>query len=152
MTEGTKLCSRCKTYVPIEQIGWTDKAHTKRKSICKTCDAKKQAAYLEKHPEARQRHKEIARNWYLKHGRARQVTQYGLTLEQYDVLVDQQQNRCAICGGPPGEKRLHVDHDHKTGKVRALLCSNCNCAIGYMHDDVELLAKAIAYLTQHKEH
>ena len=51
-----------------------------------------------------------------------------------------------ICKSPPGHKSLHIDHDHKTGKVRGLLCHGCNTAIGLMKDDVNILTKAIEYL------
>lgn len=57
---------------------------------------------------------------------ARTAKVYGLTPEQYDELLRRQGGRCAICRGRPKSKRLAVDHDHKTGAVRGLLCSRCN--------------------------
>jgi hypothetical protein len=56
---------------------------------------------------------------------------YGITLEQYNLMLSDQGGTCAICGVPPGEKRaLAVDHCHKTGRVRALLCASCNVRLG----------------------
>lgn len=54
---------------------------------------------------------------------------------------------CPICTKPLG--RAHVDHDHATGKVRALLCHHCNIGLGHFRDDKVALARAIDYLTEH---
>lgn len=72
---------------------------------------------------------------------------YGMTLDDYLLLLDAQEGRCKICGEPPLEgKVLSVDHDHETGKVRGLLCMRCNSGLGYLRDRVDLLKAAIAYL------
>jgi hypothetical protein len=72
---------------------------------------------------------------------------YGLEPEQYKVMHEAQQGKCAICSEEPKTKRgLHVDHDHETGKVRGLLCHGCNVALGSFKEDVTLLNKAIEYL------
>lgn len=62
----------------------------------------------------------------------RRLRKYGVTPEQYDHMVTQQGGVCACCGEPPKARSLHVDHDHKTGKVRQLLCLKCNTAIGFL--------------------
>ena len=82
---------------------------------------------------------------------------FGITLEQYQALWDEQKGLCAICGGPETAtdgrtkklKWLSVDHNHQTGKVRALLCQNCNSVIGHAAEDPAILKQAIAYLEQH---
>jgi hypothetical protein len=83
---------------------------------------------------------------------------YGITLADYDALFQAQGGVCAICGFPerhPTSRNrtvstnLHVDHDHKFGNVRALLCSSCNQGIGYFKHDQTLLEAAIRYLTDH---
>lgn len=65
-------------------------------------------------------------------------------------MLDAQDGRCAICGeGPSGSGaagRLHVDHSHKDGTVRALLCNGCNRGLGYFGDSPDLLMSAVAYL------
>lgn len=77
---------------------------------------------------------------------------YGITVDDYRKLLEQQDHRCAICGGigflmaKTHKALLLVDHDHKTGEVRGLLCHNCNRALGLLHDNTEHLRKAIAYL------
>lgn len=81
---------------------------------------------------------------------------YGLTVAQYDEMVESQSGVCAICSGPPTqrahehEQRFSVDHDHATGKVRALLCHKCNVGLGSFGDDVGRLLAAIAYLEKHR--
>jgi len=73
---------------------------------------------------------------------------YGLTVEEFEQMVEAQSNKCAIC-----EKDLtndlHVDHCHSTGKVRGLLCSACNKGIGHFGDSSELLIKAAGYCKHH---
>jgi hypothetical protein len=76
---------------------------------------------------------------------------YGLSLEQYNELVQKQGGVCAICGKPPTKRALHVDHCHQTSKIRGLLCRGCNLALGNMEEDISRLYKAIAYLERHNE-
>lgn len=79
-------------------------------------------------------------------------TKYGLELKDVEQIFFSQNNKCAICkktivlGGRSGAK---VDHDHKTGKVRGILCSVCNTALGSFRDDTDILASAITYLNKH---
>jgi hypothetical protein len=84
---------------------------------------------------------------------------FGLSVEQFNAMLTKQNGVCAICEKPERAKsnarveirRLAVDHCHTTGKVRALLCSACNTALGGFKDDPELLRKAAAYIESHKE-
>jgi len=73
---------------------------------------------------------------------------YGLTLDQYDELFKAQQGACAICHQIT-KRLLFVDHDHKTGKARGLLCVNCNNGLGLLGDHVETVQRAANYLKQH---
>lgn len=79
----------------------------------------------------------------------------GFGIDQYIEMLEAQDHKCAICGQPETMvkrgKKLHmaVDHDHATGKVRALLCHSCNTGLGKFRDDTSLLALAIAYLAKH---
>lgn len=76
-----------------------------------------------------------------------QLKKYGLTLDQYDELSIQQGDVCALCGNVnKNGKRLFVDHNHKTGQVRGLLCNNCNSGLGFFRDNPQILANAIEYL------
>lgn len=69
-----------------------------------------------------------------------------LTLDEYDQMVVAQRGLCAICEQPPTRRALSVDHNHKTVKIRALLCDACNKAIGLLQDSVDLCKKAAQYL------
>lgn len=77
---------------------------------------------------------------YKKHNLKRN---YGLKFTDYESLKAKQKNLCGICGKA---KKLVVDHDHKTGFVRGLLCINCNQALGGFYDSKEILLSAISYL------
>lgn len=80
-------------------------------------------------------------------------SQYKLTLADYEAMLASQNGVCAICSRPPRgqrDKYLHVDHDHATGRVRALLCGPCNTGIGQFQDNPALLAAAIDYLRTHQ--
>lgn len=83
---------------------------------------------------------------------------FGITLEQYEGMVSRQGNKCAICGVHASEasrsnpnKRLHIDHCHKTGRVRGLLCNACNVGLGSFRDSQEVMNKAISYLSSQRE-
>ena len=74
---------------------------------------------------------------------------YGITTEIYDRILLKQNKRCKICGScSPGKKYKHfqVDHDHKTGKVRGLLCHTCNKGLGCFKEDMNVLLKAVKYM------
>lgn len=81
------------------------------------------------------------RNAHLKHA-------YGITLETYQLILLTQGGRCAICGIPkPGGKgTFHVDHDHKTNKIRGLLCHYCNAMLAYSRDNPETLRAGARYI------
>lgn len=70
---------------------------------------------------------------------------YGITLAQFNAMVTEQQGKCLICERVP-EDYLVVDHCHETKRVRGLLCSGCNCGLGFFKDSVEIMAKAINYM------
>lgn len=71
---------------------------------------------------------------------------YGITLAEYRRLLAAQDGVCAVCGRPPVTMALHVDHDHKTGVCRGLLCWNCNCHVVGRQRDPERLRAAARYL------
>jgi hypothetical protein len=71
---------------------------------------------------------------------------YSITPAQFDVMIEAQGNRCAICDTPEPKKGWHVDHCHDTSKVRGILCGHCNVGIGHLRDNVTNLREAAAYL------
>jgi len=100
--------------------------------------ARYQREYRKMHPQ-KMKHADLARH-------------YGISLKEYNAMVESQDGKCAICGVDETLEirgktvRLAVDHCHTTGKVRGLLCAKCNQGIGCLKDDVELLQSAIDYL------
>jgi hypothetical protein len=84
--------------------------------------------------------------------RGYKLKQFGMTHEDYEAMLASQNGVCATCKKPEkvrqgyGLKHLAIDHDHQTGRVRGLLCQNCNLMIGHSHDSIELLQAAIDYL------
>lgn len=76
--------------------------------------------------------------------------QYGITLAQYNTMLEAQNYKCAICGNEDEVegRRLAIDHCHTSGKVRGLLCGKCNRGLGLFYDNTINLAKAIEYLTK----
>jgi hypothetical protein len=77
---------------------------------------------------------------------------FGITWDDYERMKQAQGHSCAICKttSPGGRGDWHVDHDHNTGRVRALLCWACNVGLGSFKDNINNLAQAISYLTKHK--
>ena len=80
---------------------------------------------------------------------------YGISKENYEDLLKEQNFVCAICKKLEDKKHkngkvkmLGIDHDHKTGKVRGLLCTNCNRLLGWVNDDLEILKNAFKYLEE----
>lgn len=101
--------------------------------------------YRENNPE---KVKAAFQKWCREHPRWWFKYTYGITNEQYLELRKAQNSCCAVCGRKL--RRLAVDHDHKTGKIRALLCINCNGGLGNFKDSIETMRLAIAYLERHQ--
>ena len=82
---------------------------------------------------------------------------YGISLAEVRRMFEEQNHRCALCGGEGFMMAEHhrvslvVDHCHDTGKVRQLLCHNCNRALGLLQDDAELMRRAATYIEAHRE-
>jgi hypothetical protein len=159
-----KRCSTCGEIKPASQFYKKTSYRSGLASQCKAC----QNIRLSK-PEVKKRRSEWAKEWAAKnpakmHSRAQNQTdeykrsshikrQYKLSVSEYQEMLNGQNGACAICGKPETRKTksgkvraLSVDHDHKTGRVRGLLCISCNSSIGYAYDDVGILEHAIAYL------
>jgi len=79
----------------------------------------------------------------------RYLRRYGITKAEKDKIFAQQNERCGCCGGSSGT--WHLDHDHKTRRIRGVLCSHCNWMLGHAKDSVDVLRAAIKYLQKHKK-
>lgn len=137
------------------------------KSIrCKRCkkklEARLSAEWRKEHPEEARK---ISSGYYHRHKhkpeaiarlRAKNLAIYGITIEYYEAMLQAQGGTCAICNEkepgltPSGKaKLLAVDHDHETGRVRGLLCSRCNQALGGMRESKVLIRRMLKYLKTH---
>lgn len=154
MTTVVKGCPRCDRALPLDCFGLDKRMRLGRKSYCYDCDAADRRARYAADIEAsraksrdrsrRTRTPEQTRMRHLKN-------MYGLSVEQYEQMLDQQGGRCAICHttSPGGRGNWHVDHCHDTGRVRALLCAGCNVGIAQLGHHPNRLRAAAAYLEQH---
>jgi hypothetical protein len=88
------------------------------------------------------------RNKTYEEQRGTRIRSYGISVEDYDEMLESQGGGCYICGIGPVGRALDIDHDHRTGKVRGLLCSNHNRALGLLGDDPDLLLAAHTYLVK----
>jgi hypothetical protein len=125
-----KRCSRCQKTKPFEEFHQSKATNDKLQTYCKKCGAIHQ------------------KEWYHKNKRKgksiRLKTMYGITLEEYEIMVADQGGRCLIC--EKDDRQLYVDHCHETKKVRGLLCNHCNVGIGHLDECVSTLNRAIEYI------
>ena len=168
----TKVCSRCREEKDRSEFRRHPSFADGLNSACKECLGKADKARYEKKKEqilAQQKEYierkraedpegyQAKRNLVAARHRANPdntiklrylKTRYGLTVEEYQAMEQTQGGLCAICKGPPcgRYKRLHVDHDHTTGKVRGLLCFTCNTLLGHAKDQISRLENAALYL------
>lgn len=100
-----------------------------------------------------EKYKERLKKWtYHNSDKRRNIVlknEYGITLDDYNRMFEDQKGRCAICDKHQSElkRKLHVDHCHTCNEVRGLLCQHCNTVLGLIKDDVQALQRAIKYLT-----
>ena len=149
-----KTCTRCHKEKQIDEF-YIDRSHKDgHRTTCIKCDKR----YLKKWYKGlmEDKRREIYNKWrkenpdkFKKSQRRRKLKrEYGITIDDYDAMLKKQGYCCAICGSarPDGKGNFHIDHNHKTGKIRGLLCYKCNSVLGYAHDNIKILMCAIEYL------
>jgi hypothetical protein len=126
-----KQCTRCLDVKSEAEFSKDSRAKSGLQSRCKVCQSEVKAEmsdyYRDKHLQSK----------------------YGITHQDYLVMLEEQDCKCAICGIEEKyceNQRLAVDHDHDTGQVRALLCKKCNQAIGLLQDNSDFAKSAVEYL------
>lgn len=140
-----KKCYCCGEIKEIKEFGVDRMTVNGSATICKPCKRKKIKFYFNSFSDER---KEDRR---LKNLRYNLKYNFNLSLEDYETMVEQQNGVCAICSQPPikgNGNRLHIDHNHSTGKIRGLLCSTCNQGLGFFQDSFETLLSASHYLKE----
>jgi hypothetical protein len=132
MSDATKRCSRCKTVKATTEFGKDSTRRDQLKRHCRVCARSVSAESRASDPGR---------------ARANDLRRYGLSVEAHDALLEVQGGRCAICKGfDVTGRRLSVDHDHATGRVRGLLCGSCNRGLGLFKDSEQFLTAACSYL------
>ena len=143
-----KKCCKCSRWKKLYDFHRKQRAPDGCQEVCKTCSAE-QARLYRTSPNGRANRARAARTFILR-------SYYDMTRERYMAMHEAQSGLCAICRKPETStrlsttRRLCVDHDHRTGKTRELLCAHCNHGLGKFNDDPELLEAAAAYLRKHR--
>ena len=137
-----KLCSKCGVEKDLSEFSPHPRGIYKKQPQCKKCRAAMSTEYKRKRLE---NDKDFNRKNNLKQN-------YGITLDEYNKMYENQKGCCKICGEHQESfsVTLAVDHCHTTGKVRGLLCRSCNTALGSFRDNITNLQSAIDYLKEHQ--
>lgn len=139
----TKFCNICQTTKPVSEWNKHPKTKDRLQNCCRRCTKEAHKKWYDTSPG-------VIKNYALR-------TKYNITEAQYEQMCEGQNSVCAICKQQEADfarksntkrKALAVDHCHKTGKIRGLLCRRCNTALGTFKDSVVLLSSAIKYLEE----
>lgn len=129
----SKQCTKCKNIKPLTEYNKQTKSKDGLTYWCKCCIS----AAMKTRTRAKFKYNQ---EYYLKRN-------YNITQEQYNEILSSQGGVCKICKRTDISKALHVDHCHKTNKIRGLLCNTCNRGLGFFKDNLELLKEAINYVS-----
>lgn len=155
MTNGFRTCKVCNQLLPTDNF-------QKQGYRCRQCRSEKQKAYWASLPKdikvARQKNGKYAKTWRINNPEKSKMIarkthimrKFGITIEEYETMLLSQDSVCAICKNKCATGNyLAVDHNHNTQKIRALLCKNCNTAIGLFKEDINIMTNAIEYIKFH---
>ena len=143
-----KNCSKCEIEKPFDEF--YKMAPHKTRGVC---SLQQKSAYQ---PKCKQCFKDAIRhkrNTIPNYQRSVDLKyNFGISLEDYNKMLELQEFKCDICLRSCGEfsRNLAVDHNHVTGKIRGLLCGQCNTALGKVKEDKEILLRMINYIDKHK--
>lgn len=126
-----KQCTKCQLFKTINNFAYINKSKNKINPKCKSCINDYQQIWIQSESGRKSVNK------------CRLKSKYNLSIEEYNEMLEEQNYHCKIC---PSDLNLVIDHDHKTGQVRGVLCDTCNRTLGLFKDDVEILLRAINYL------
>ena len=133
-----KYCTKCKTSKPLSEY-WKNRSTKDGYQLwCKPCWYELTSSKLS--GKSRGKYLRMRRNGNL-------MRKYGITVDEYDRILSKRGGVCKICSKSSQGISLAVDHDHQTGRIRGILCENCNRGLGMFKDSPMLLAEAIKYLT-----
>lgn len=125
----SKRCPNCSVVKALDDFPNNRATRDGKATYCKPCH--------------NQRIKEIAQRLYGGHANFLRIQRYGIDTEAFQEMIQDQNGKCALCLTKPAK---HLDHDHASGKVRAVLCFSCNRGLGKFGDNPLVIRNAIAYL------
>lgn len=151
----TKKCSTCKKRKLASKFSRRAASPDGIHVVCKCCDNERSAKWKREHPEynkewlaAHPGYKEqLLKRDPLRYRRHHLEYAYGMSLEEFDAMFESQGKRCAVCRRK--DFQPVVDHNHKTGRVRGILCYPCNSALGFLGDSIKKVKVALEYLKKH---
>ena len=168
-----KKCNTCTKVLSKEKFHKKAQNKDGYSNTCRRCTSEKGKIWRENDPNFSEKHKLRGSKWYSenkedkllknKEWRENNISKYreinlksrfGINLDDYNNILISQNNCCAICKKHMNEfsYNLVVDHCHKSGKIRGLLCKKCNLGIGHLNDDIDILNNSILYLNKYKKH
>ncbi len=158
-----KFCNSCNISKNLKEFGKDNKNQDGYLYTCKCCRAIVRKKNIQKDPnfykKEYKRVKYYFKIYFQKPEQKRKTRNrrlkrdFNITIEEYEKMVIEHDNLCSICKQPETSKKnknLCVDHCHKTGKIRGLLCNNCNRCLGLLNDNVDILRNALFYLEKNK--
>lgn len=170
----TKVCKKCNLEKELAYFYKDKGVKDGHRNQCRICDIEKSSKWNKSNPDAHAEHERNHRDHnpdIVKENKARHTKNnpeaikntylkctYGLSLEELNLLKALQDNKCAVCGkhetaihANGNIKSLSIDHCHETGKVRGLLCNNCNTAEGLLKGNSSIIRKLADYVDKHKQ-
>ena len=143
-TDTHKKCSKCDEIKPHNFFHKDSSNKYGLSYWCKDCAKKSSKKHHSRKQKSDPDYVAARRNYHIS-------SKYGITSSEYDAKLKAQNSRCSICNINLFVKthQCHLDHDHKTGKLRDFLCTNCNRGLGHFKDSPELLVNAANYLKKH---
>lgn len=156
-----KTCYKCKETKPVSAFSKDKYKKDGRRSLCKDCYSEYDKNKYWSDPDKARKRSNDYRNklrvedpekLILSNRNTKLKRAYGITHSDYLVMLEKQDHKCACCGKDnknAGVKGLVVDHNHTTGEIRELLCTQCNTALGHLKEDVEIIQNLINYVRKH---
>ncbi len=148
----TKICKTCDVIKTVSEFNKNLATKDGLQYNCRDCSHQIGSLWKKKNSE---HSKQTCKTWRLNNPLKTKLTAWksngiSTNIIEYERLLSTQENRCAICNIPREQLTtdLALDHCHKTGKVRGLLCQKCNRGLGHFKDNIELIKKAINYLNK----
>lgn len=149
-----KTCNHCNKSKSLEEFHRDKSKKDGRRYICMACATVQKSKYnKENATQHKARNQKWVKNNPERYKELQLKRKFGLSLEAYKAMLWKQYHSCAICQVQVLDlkKQLAVDHCHKTGKIRGLLCDRCNRGIGFLGENPEVLKRAATYLEKNGE-